>query len=98
MHLKSPVSGQNKARQQKSEKVRQMQAWPQTERVRTAKGRTLSGRRDLPCPVRLKLPPSQSASLVQLALPWSCYTQEIGVSVCTHPLKCRCEEASTFHT
>ncbi len=46
------------------------------------RGHTLPGRQDLPCPVRLKLPPSQSASLVQLALPWSCYAQEMGVSVC----------------
>lgn len=43
--------------------------------------RTLSGRWDLPCPIRLYLPPSQSASEEQLCLPGSWYTQEIWVSV-----------------
>lgn len=38
--------------------------------------------RDLPCPVRLNLPPSQSASVLQLCLPGSCNTHRIRVSVC----------------
>lgn len=46
-------------------------------------GHTQSGHQDLPCPVRLKLPPSQSASELQLCLPGSCNRREIRVSVCT---------------
>lgn len=60
--------------------------WPQTDGQLLSEdcwGHTLSGRQDLPCPVRLKLPPSQSASELQLCLPWSCYTQETGVRVWT---------------
>lgn len=50
-------------------------------------GHTLSACQDLPFPVRLKLPPSQSASVLQLCLPGSCYKQDTGVSLCTQVRK-----------
>lgn len=50
-------------------------------------GHTLSACQDLPFPVRLKLPPSQSASVLQSCLPGSCYKQDTGVSLCTQVRK-----------
>lgn len=50
-------------------------------------GHTLSACQDLPFPVRLKLPPSQSASVLQLCLPGSCYKEDTGVSLCTQVRK-----------
>lgn len=45
------------------------------------RGHPLSGRQDLPCPVRLNLPPSQSAFELQLCFPFSCRKQKTEVSM-----------------
>ena len=47
------------------------------------RSRPLLGRQHLPCPVRLKLPPSQSAFELQLCFPLSCCKQKTEVRLWT---------------
>lgn len=60
-----------------------MCAWPQMY-SRTVRTPEVTHCQSLPCAVRLYLPPSQSASELQLCLPGSCCTQEIRGSVYVH--------------